>query len=132
MWNMGYDNFENSKKIVKMCMLNKNLVFSLRKANIVCNKAKKQISERMLQENKTQQISKQTFLTPWYAYVRVRIPGKECSFFSKFDVLCFLVTPVLRFALLPYYLWYIVHWRTKPPESIACKLKIGKFPIQIN
>ena len=61
---MGYDNFENSKKIVKMCMLNKNLVFSLRKANIVCNKAKKQISERMLQENKTQQISKRTFLTP--------------------------------------------------------------------
>ena len=29
--------------------------------------------------------------------------GKKCSFFEKFGVLCFLATPVLRFALLPYY-----------------------------
>ena len=29
--------------------------------------------------------------------------GKKCSFFGKFGVFCFLVTPVLRFALLPYY-----------------------------
>ena len=29
--------------------------------------------------------------------------GKKCSFFGKFSVLCFLETPVLRFALLPYY-----------------------------
>ena len=29
--------------------------------------------------------------------------GKKYSFFRKFDVLCFLETPVLRFALLPYY-----------------------------
>ena len=29
--------------------------------------------------------------------------GKKCSFFGKFDVLCFLENPVLRFALLPYY-----------------------------
>ena len=29
--------------------------------------------------------------------------GKKCSFFGKSDVLCFLVTPVLRFTLLPYY-----------------------------
>ena len=28
--------------------------------------------------------------------------GKKCSFFWKFGVLCFLETPVLRFALLPY------------------------------
>ena len=27
----------------------------------------------------------------------------KCSFFGKFDVLCFLETLVLRFALLPYY-----------------------------
>ena len=27
---------------------------------------------------------------------------KKCSFFGKFGVLCFLVTPNLRFALLPY------------------------------
>ena len=28
---------------------------------------------------------------------------KKCSFFGKFGVLYFLETPVLRFALLPYY-----------------------------
>ena len=46
---------------------------------------------------------KRTFLTPWYAHV------KKCQgFFGKFGVLCFLETPVLRFALLPYYRQY---WR---------------------
>ena len=39
---------------------------------------------------------KQTFLI----YVCVR---KKCYFFRKFGVPCFLETPVLRFALLPYY-----------------------------
>ena len=29
--------------------------------------------------------------------------GYKCSFFGKFGVLCFLETPVLRFALLPCY-----------------------------
>ena len=29
--------------------------------------------------------------------------NKKCLFFGKFGGLCFLVTPVLRFALLPYY-----------------------------
>ena len=29
--------------------------------------------------------------------------GKKCLFFEKFGVLCFLETPVLRFAFLPYY-----------------------------
>ena len=28
---------------------------------------------------------------------------KKCSFFEKLGVLCFLVTPILRFALLPCY-----------------------------
>ena len=28
--------------------------------------------------------------------------GRKCLFFGKFDVLCFLVTPLLRFALLLY------------------------------
>ena len=43
------------------------------------------------------QKEKRTFLTPCVS------GGKKCSFFGKFDVLCFLETPVLRFALLPYY-----------------------------
>ena len=29
--------------------------------------------------------------------------GKKCSFLGKFGMLSFLVTPVLRFALSPYY-----------------------------
>ena len=29
--------------------------------------------------------------------------GKKCSFFGKFDVLCFPKTPIFRFGLLPYY-----------------------------
>ena len=46
---------------------------------------------------------KRTFLIPWYAHMRVCIRGKKCSFFGKFGLLCFLVTPVLRFARLLYY-----------------------------
>ena len=41
---------------------------------------------------------KQTFFT----YVCVS-GGKKCWFFGKLGVLCFLETPVLKFALLPYY-----------------------------
>ena len=33
--------------------------------------------------------------------------GKKYSFFGKFGVLCFLITPVLRVALLPYYRPYL-------------------------
>ena len=29
--------------------------------------------------------------------------GKKCLFFEKSGVFCFLETPILRFALLPYY-----------------------------
>ena len=47
---------------------------------------------------------KRTFLTPWYAHVCVS-GGKKCSYFGKFGVLCFLETPVFRFALLLYYRW---------------------------
>ena len=49
--------------------------------------------------NKACQIFWKTFLTPW-------VSGCKCSFFGKFDVLCFLVISVLRFALLPYY-WQV-------------------------
>ena len=48
---------------------------------------------------------KRTFLTPLkrtraYAYHEIK---NVRFFFGKFGVLCFLVTPVLRFAILPYY-----------------------------
>ena len=38
-----------------------------------------------------------------YPLIRTRTCSKKCSFFRKFGVFCFLETPVLRFALLPYY-----------------------------
>ena len=55
----------------------------------IVNKAKGQISEWVLQENNACQR-----VTPWVRNVR---------FFEKFGVFSFLVTVVLRFALLPYY-----------------------------
>ena len=63
------------------------------------SKAKRQIWNRVFQKNKACQIFRKTNISyPLY------ISGdKTCLFFGKFDVLCFLETPVLRFALLPYY-----------------------------
>ena len=43
------------------------------------------------------------FLPPdTHTYVRVLV-DKKCSLFGKFGVLCFLVTSVLRFGLLPHF-----------------------------
>ena len=59
-------------------------------------------------KNKARQIfqKKHHFLTPdMHIYVCVSW-GKKCSFFGKFGKLCFLETPILRYALLPYYQQY--------------------------
>ena len=61
----------------------------------VGNKAKERISKRELQENKARQIFRKTNVCV--------SGGKKWSFSGKFHVFCFLVTPVLSFALLPYY-----------------------------
>ena len=69
----------------------------------VGNKAKGQISKRVLQETKHATFSdKQKFLTPDTHMCACVLGGKKCSLFGKFGVLCFLVTPVLRFDFLPY------------------------------
>ena len=68
------------------------------------NKAEGQFSKRVFQENKTRQIFRKTNIS--YLLIRTYVcvsGGKNCSFFRKFGVPCFLETPVLRFALLPYY-----------------------------
>ena len=71
---------------------------------LVGNKAKRRISKRVFQENKARQI------------FRKRKRGKKCFFFfRKFGVLCFHETPVVRFALLPYYR------RTFPVGTIEAK-----------
>ena len=47
------------------------------------------------------QHDKFSVIRTYHIYVCVS-GGKKCSVFRKFDVLCFLVTPVLRFTLLLY------------------------------
>ena len=71
----------------------------------VSNKAKSRISKRVLQKNKEPQIFRKTNIS--YPLIRTRTcpyqGGEKCSFFfGKFGVLCFLITPILRFAYLPY------------------------------
>ena len=51
----------------------------------------------MFQENKARQIFRKTIIS----YLPIRT--HKCLIFGKFDLLCFLEPPVLRFALLPYY-----------------------------
>ena len=64
---------------------------------IVGNTAKGRISKRMFQENKACQIFRKTNIS--YS----ASGSKKCSFFGKFDMLCFLETPILISVLLPYY-----------------------------
>ena len=71
--------------------------------DFVGNKVKGQISKWVFQENKACQIFRKTNIS--YSLMR----SKKCSFFRKFDMLCFLETSVLRFALLPYYRRFLDH-----------------------
>ena len=71
---------------------------------IVGNKAKGRISKRAFQENKSHQIFRKTNIS--YPVTRTRTcadQGVRNVCFSENLVCCFLETPVLRFALLPYY-----------------------------
>ena len=57
----------------------------------------------MLQGNKAHQIfQKMNISYPLIRKLTFAYRGETCSFFRKFGVLCFHVTPVLRFGLLPY------------------------------
>ena len=56
---------------------------------------------------------KWTFLTPHVCISG----GKKCLLFGKFSVHCLLETPILRFALLPYY------WRCVPNNSMLKVLR---------
>ena len=59
--------------------------------------AKGRISKRVLPGNQTRQIFRKKNMSLCLS------GGKKYSFFGKFGVFSFLETPVLRFALLPYY-----------------------------
>ena len=57
------------------------------------------ISKRVFQENKARQIFRKSSIS----YPLCVSGSKKCSFFGEFGVVSFLETPVLRFALSPYY-----------------------------
>ena len=71
------------------------------------SKAKGRMSKLMFQENKARKIFRKTDIS--YPLIRtrtLRMPYPLMytrKFFKKFGVLCFLETPILSFALLPYY-----------------------------
>ena len=58
-----------------------------------------------------------------YVYVS---EGKKCSFFGKFDVLCFLETAVFRFVLLPYYRRYTNELKVNLTYNTLLKKDRGK------
>ena len=63
--------------------------------NSAGDKAKERISKRRQQKNKACQIFRKANIS--YPLIRTR------TFFGKFGVPCFLVSSVLRFALLPHH-----------------------------
>ena len=66
-----------------------------KRANLETNLTRKQSTQNFPKN--------EHFLPPdMHTYVCVS-GGKKGSIFGKFGMLCFLVTSVLRFALLPYY-----------------------------
>ena len=74
-------------------------------SQFIGNQAKGRISKRASQENKAPNFPKnEHFLAP-DTHTYVSLSGSwNCSFFGKFDVFCFLVTPAFEirsFALLP-------------------------------
>ena len=73
--------------------------------SLVGNKVIGRISNRVSLENRACQSSRKTNISyPLYTHTHVcESGGKKCLFFGKLGVLCFLETPVLRFARLPYY-----------------------------
>ena len=68
------------------------------------------ITKRVFQENKVRQIFWKVNIS--YPLIRTRTRvyqgGKKCSFFGKFDGLCFLERPVSRFALLLFYRRFLI------------------------
>ena len=79
--------------------------FFSRNFEIVGNKAEMRIAKRMFQENKAHQVFRKTNI--FYPLIRLRTCAYQGAINVRFSenlcVLCFLETPVLRFALLLYY-----------------------------
>ena len=78
----------------------------LRKSDdYVDDKAKRRISKQVTRKQSTPNVPKNEHFLPHDTHTYVCVSGdKKCAFSGKFGVLCFLVTSVLRFAVLPYLL----------------------------
>ena len=92
----------------------------------VGNTAKEWISKRVFQENKARQNFPKNEqptngLSVFDYLVGVCVSaGKKFLLFGKFGVLCFLETPGLRFALLPYYQQNVLpSWNLVTQKRIA-------------
>ena len=90
--------------------------------------AKGRISKQVFRENKTRQIFRKTNIFNPLIRTRMYVSvsrGNKCSFFRKFAVVCFLETPVLRFALLPHYRRTVaVIWRQYSSVETKCLWKL--------
>ena len=64
---------------------------------------KRESQNSVSRKQSTPNFPKNELFLPPRTHTYVRNGGKKCSFFGKFGVLCFCETPILRFALLPYY-----------------------------
>ena len=87
-------------------------------ADIVGNEAKGRTSQWVLHENKGRQIFWKTNIS--YPLISTRTSAYQrwqIFVFGKFGALCFLVTTVLRFALLLYYRRYYITFL-----SIYCRI----------
>ena len=82
----------------------------------VGNKAQRRIWKRVFQENKAKFSEKRTFT---YECVS---GDKKRSLSGKFGLLCFLETPVLRFAYFPYYRLIVTQEETEISEDNFAKL----------
>ena len=72
------------------------------------NKTNGRISKWVLQKKSTPNFPKNEHFLPLDTHTCVCV-SKKCLFFWKFGVPCFLVTPALRFALLPYCRWVVIN-----------------------
>ena len=97
---------EYSKSNIEICKLERCL-------QLVGNRQKGESQNGCFKKTRHTKFSeKRTFLTRWYTHTYICISGvKKCSLFGKFGMLCFLETPVLSFALLPYYQRNNLQWQ---------------------
>ena len=94
------------------------------------------VSNLILKQNVFMQTNL-THFTPRFHLNRLQVcvsVSKKCSFIRKFEVLCFLVTPILRFALLHYYWWFyflhlllIIISHSMPPATVRKSKALWRF-----